>query len=77
MRCSIQYILKHWRVILIWVIGLSIGIALSLWSNNVQETEIIAAPRENNWFVIWITFAIMAAFIPAGYLVGRKYDKGT
>jgi hypothetical protein len=77
MRNSIAGIVKHWRVILIWVIGLSIGVVLALWNNNVQESEIVTAPRENNWFLICINFAIMAAFIPAGYFVGRKYDKGT
>lgn len=77
MRCFNE-VLRHWKTILIWVTGITIGILFALLNNGIQanqDYQKAVAPLNYNWIVIVPIFLMMAAFAVVGFLAGRKYDK--
>ncbi len=59
---------------------LAIGIMIGAWNNyeadQVEDNRQYGAVNtENNWWLISPMLAIITAFIPAGWLIGRKIDE--
>jgi purine-cytosine permease-like protein len=71
---------KHWKVILIWTGGISLGITISYFmglavlavmgTNKVSYTLDVG----NNWWLAGAIFFLMAVLIVAGGFLGRKID---
>ena len=77
MRTCRNFIIKHWKTILIYGLCITAGILIALWNQGIQaDTGYRATMSEvnSNWLVIIIIFAMMGAMIVAGYYMGRKYE---
>ena len=78
MRNIVKNLLKRWKTILIWAVGLTVGGIIAFWNNGLsqqaRDLQITDLLPVNNWFFIVPNFAIMLALAVAGYLIGRKYD---
>ena len=74
---------KHWKSIVIWVCGISLGITISYFMGlavlAVMGTNKVSYTLEigNNWWLAGAIFFLMAALIVAGGFLGRKIDGKT
>ena len=78
--CMRNSIVKRAVKIAVIVVMLAIGAYIGIWNN--AEANKVADSRQygtvntfNNWWIIVPMLLVNVAFIPAGYLLGRKIDK--
>jgi prolipoprotein diacylglyceryltransferase len=77
MRSCRNFIIRHWKVILIYGLCITAGILIALWNQGLKADSGYAetmAEVNNNWLVIAVIFIMMAAMVIAGYFMGRKYE---
>ncbi len=71
---------KHYKTILIWIGGITLGGVLSyfmgLMVKSILDRQTIKYELDisNNWWIAVVIFILMASLIPAGYIMGRKID---
>jgi membrane protein YqaA with SNARE-associated domain len=71
---------KHYKTILIWIGGITLGGVLSYFMGLIvkgilaRQTIKYELDISNNWWIVSAIFVLMAALIPAGYLLGRKIE---
>lgn len=72
---------KHWKVILIWAGGITLGGVISYFMGlavlAVMGTNKVSYSLDigNNWWITGTIFFLMFALIVAGYFLGRKLDR--
>jgi purine-cytosine permease-like protein len=71
---------KHWKSIVIWICGISLGIAISYFMGlavlAVMGTKKVSYTLDvgNNWWIAGMIFFLMVGLVVAGYFLGRKLD---
>lgn len=68
---------RHYKVIIIYAIGIGLGIMLALANNGIQQHESYQAVTmqvNNNWAFISVTLLTMLSMVIVGFIAGRKYE---
>ena len=77
MRTSRNFIIKHWKTILIYVLCIIAGILIALWNQGLGADSGYRATMSeigNDWFAMAIIFGMMGTMVIVGYFMGRKYE---
>jgi len=68
----------HWKIITAYAAGITVGVLLAYLSNTIRQDttyQEVTQPINNSWIFISIVFAIMAAMIVTGFIMGQMYEK--
>jgi len=69
---------RHWKTITAYAAGITVGVLLACLSNNIRQDttyQAVTQPVNNSWIFISIVFAIMAAMMVTGFIMGQMYEK--
>jgi len=73
-----SWLKQHWKTITAYAVGITVGMLLALFSNTIRQDttyQAVTQPINNSWIFISIVFAIMAAMIITGFIMGKMYEK--
>lgn len=71
---------KHWKVILIWVGGITLGGVISYFMGLAvkgvlaQKTVSYTLDISNNWYLVAVIFILMLGLVVAGFFLGKKLE---
>jgi purine-cytosine permease-like protein len=73
---------KHWKTILIWIGGITLGGVISYFMGLAVQSILgkqkitYTLDIGNNWWIVSGIFILMIGLVVAGYFLGRKLEKG-
>jgi len=73
-----SWLKRHWKTIMAYAAGITVGVLLALLSNTIRQDttyQEVTQPINNSWIFISIVFAIMAAMMVTGFIMGKMYEK--
>jgi len=73
-----SWLKRHWKTIMAYAAGITVGVLLAYLSNTIRQDatyQAVTQPINNNWIFISIVFAIMAAMMVTGFIMGQMYEK--
>jgi purine-cytosine permease-like protein len=71
---------KHWKTILIWIGGITLGgvisyfMGLAVQSILKQQKVSYTLDIGNNWWLVSAIFILMFGLVVAGFFLGRKLE---